>query len=110
MVATHSPTQRTPVSKAHSPESVPLVQYRDGSLYAMSLTTPGLVYRVQLDPLACECLGFQHRQTCCHTLAAQARFAPPCLWCGSTVDVEVWHNGWDDSELALCRSCFTKEA
>jgi hypothetical protein len=88
---------------------VPLVQYRDGSVYAMSLSEPGRTYLVTLSPLSCTCKGWQYRGVCCHSTAALVRFSPPCLWCGSREHVETWFNGWDDSELALCSACFTKE-
>ena len=92
-------------SSAHSPADVPLVQYRDGSVYAMSLTTPGRVYRVTLDPLSCECLGWQHRRHCCHSQAALARFASPCDWCGQ-FGAQAFVNGVDgDSIIHLCGDC-----
>jgi hypothetical protein len=94
-------------SKAHSPADVPLARYKDGSVFAMSLSQPGVTYAITLEPLSCTCAGFTHRGQCCHSTAALARFAPPCFWCGSRQNVEVWRNGWDDSEMALCRSCFT---
>src|SRR5262245_39609707 len=100
-----TPTQRR-ASSAHSPDSVPIVRYSDGTIYAMSLTQPGVTYRVQLDPASCQCAGFAHRGQCCHLAAAQQRFGVECYWCRSTVDVRTYSNhNDDDAEIALCAQC-----
>jgi hypothetical protein len=87
---------------------VPLVQYRDGSIFAMSLSQPGVTYLVQLDPASCQCPGFQHRGSCCHLAAALARFGRACEWCRSHTNVQVYRSGWcNGAEVALCTACFT---
>jgi SWIM zinc finger len=78
-------------SKAHSPAEALLARYADSSIVALSLSRPGTTYRVQLDPLSCECPGFQYRGACYHVAAAAERFGAveqhPCGNCGRTAPV-----------------------
>lgn len=83
-------------SAAHDPAEAQLARYSDGSIVALSLSEPGRTYRVQLEPLACECPAFRFRSACYHSAAALARYgevepAPAridrCGNCGSPVDV-----------------------
>lgn len=98
-------TPRSKGSRAHAPESVPLVQYASGEIIALSLTKPGVTYQITLAPLGCECPAWQYRQRCCHTAAALARFGA-CYHCGDTEGVAVYTNGWDNgAEIMLCASC-----
>jgi len=110
-MTTQSPTCK---SSAHPTADVPLVQYRDGSIYAMSLSEPGRVYLVQLAPLSCTCAGFSFRGRCCHATAAVERFGQVCEHCGhSGADVDVFVNRWDNnSTIVLCtdrRACMARQ-
>jgi hypothetical protein len=52
-----------------------LAAYPDGSIAALSLTRPGVVYLLQLAPeVSCTCPGVQHRSQCYHVAAAVKRF------------------------------------
>jgi hypothetical protein len=117
-----TPVQRSAPRGAHAPAEAQLAQYPGGAIVALSLSEPGRTYRVQLDPLSCECPGFQHRGCCYHVKAAVERFGEQaaavepeprryvCYSCGhpwSEQDGTLSAAGWHvcaDRAVCSCRA------
>jgi hypothetical protein len=97
---------------------MPLVRYQDGSIYAMSLSQPGVTYRVTLAPeLSCACQAWAYRQACCYVEAATGRFGGlpvvepeprrTCHNCGSQDPASGWRagaaGGWVCQSFTECQ-------
>jgi hypothetical protein len=97
--------QSTARRGAHCPESAQLVQYSNGEIRALSLSVPGQVYDVTLEPLSCSCPSFRFRQHCYHSAAALARFARVEVETDpAPVSVRVcWSCGCSDPAITLTR-------
>jgi hypothetical protein len=106
-MSTQSPTRKP--SKARDPRTVALT-WRSATHFVAASSDGGTLYHVRAVAGAwrCTCAGFAARRSCCHSRAAGL---DRCDWCDSTETVTTYVNRNDNnSELRLCRACFTPKA
>lgn len=83
--------------------AVTLYRSASGTLYAQSQSKPNTMYCLGTNGDRCQCLGYQHRQTCKHVQAAALfiRMSTPqpqptkaaCKGCGKTWDADALTGG-----------------